>query len=135
MLGASRAARLPFGFLRVKANRRLKAFENQLPDILLTLAASLKAGHSFKQGLQTVVDEGQPPASKEFSRVLAETQLGRPMDDALADMAVRVGSKNLEFVLTAVTIQRQVGGSSPGCSTWSPRRSASGSSSRGRSRG
>jgi tight adherence protein B len=104
----------PFGWLKVKIARRLKAFENQLPDILMTLAASLKAGHSFKQGLQTVVDEGQPPASKEFSRVLAETQLGRPMDDALAEMAERVGSKNLRFVLNAVSIQSQVGGSLAG---------------------
>ena len=112
--GFALGAALPFGYLRVKTSRRLKAFENQLPDILLTLAASLKAGHSFKQGLQTVVDEGQPPASKEFSRVLAETQLGRPMDDALADMALRVNSKNLRFVLNAVTIQSQVGGSLAG---------------------
>jgi tight adherence protein B len=107
-------AAAPFGWLRIRTSRRLKAFENQLPDILLTLAASLKAGHSFKQGLQTVVDEGQPPASKEFSRVLAETQLGRPMDDALAEMAERVNSKNLRFVLNAVTIQSQVGGSLAG---------------------
>jgi tight adherence protein B len=71
----------------------------------------LKAGHSFKQGLQAVVDEGQPPASDEFKRVLTETSLGRPMDEALADMAERAGSKNFEFAITAVTIQRQVGGS------------------------
>ena len=112
--GFAVGAALPFGYLKLKISRRLKAFENQLPDILLTLAASLKAGHSFKQGLQTVVDEGQPPASKEFSRVLAETQLGRPMDDALANMAQRVASKNLRFVLNAVTIQSQVGGSLAG---------------------
>jgi tight adherence protein B len=112
--GFAVGAALPFAYLRFKISRRLKAFENQLPDILLTLAASLKAGHSFKQGLQTVVDEGQPPASKEFSRVLAETQLGRPMDDALANMAERVASKNLRFVLNAVTIQSQVGGSLAG---------------------
>jgi tight adherence protein B len=112
--GFALGAALPFGYLKMKISRRLKAFENQLPDILLTLAASLKAGHSFKQGLQTVVDEGQPPASKEFSRVLAETQLGRPMDDALANMAQRVASKNLRFVLNAVTIQSQVGGSLAG---------------------
>jgi tight adherence protein B len=104
----------PYGFLWFKANRRLNAIENQLPDLLITLAASLKAGHSFRQGIQTVVDEGQPPASEEFKRVLAETRLGRPMDDALAEMAERVGSKNLEFVITAVTIQRQVGGSLAG---------------------
>jgi tight adherence protein B len=101
----------PFGVLWLRARKRLKAFENQLPDLLMTLAASLKAGHSFKQGLQTVVDEGQPPASKEFKRVLAETRLGRPMEDALNEMAERVNSKNLEFVITAVTIQAQVGGS------------------------
>jgi tight adherence protein B len=78
------------------------------------MAASLKAGHSFRQGIQAVVDEGQPPASKEFKRVLTETRLGRPMDDALAEMAERVGSKNLSFVITSVAIQRQVGGSLAG---------------------
>jgi tight adherence protein B len=90
---------------------RLAAFEEQLPDLLITIAASLKAGHSFKQGLQAVVDEGQPPASDELKRVLTETSLGRPMDEALADMADRAGSANFEFAITAVTIQRQVGGS------------------------
>jgi len=101
----------PFLFVWVKMRRRLRAFEDQLPDILITIAASLKAGHSFKQGLQAVVDEGQPPASAEFKRVLTETSLGRPMDEGLADMAERCGSVNFEFAITAVTIQRQVGGS------------------------
>ncbi len=104
-------AMLPYGFLVMRAKRRLKAFDAQLPDLLTTIAASLKAGHSFRQSIQAVVDEGQEPASGEFNRVLAETRLGRPMDGALAEMSRRVGSKNLEFVLTAVTIQRQVGGS------------------------
>jgi tight adherence protein B len=105
---------LPYAYVALKGRRRLKAFENQLPDLLTTVAASLKAGHSFRQGIQAVVDEGAEPASKEFKRVLAETRLGRPMDAALAEMSRRVGSKNLEFVLTAVTIQRQVGGSLAG---------------------
>jgi tight adherence protein B len=107
MLGAA----APFAFVWFKMRRRLRAFEEQLPDLLITIAASLKAGHSFKQGLQAVVDEGQPPASEEFKRVLTETSLGRPMDEALAEMAERCGSKNFEFAITAVTIQRQVGGS------------------------
>jgi len=108
-----------FGFAPVtvvwfKATRRLKAFENQLPDVLITLAAALKAGHSFKQGLQTIVDEGNPPASKEFQRVLAEARLGRPLELGLADMSERLGSKNFDFVITAVKIQQQVGGSLAG---------------------
>jgi tight adherence protein B len=110
LVGAS----LPLLFAQHKARQRLKAFENLLPDLLITLAASLKAGHSFRQALQTVVDEGRPPASDEFRRVLTETSLGRPMDEALVDMSERVGSKNLDFVITAVTIQRQVGGSLAG---------------------
>jgi len=107
-------AALPFLFIWFKASRRLKAIEDALPDLLITIAASLKAGHSFRQGIQTVVDEGDGPAAKEFKRVLTETRLGRPMDDALSEMAERVGSPNLEFVMTAVTIQRQVGGSLAG---------------------
>lgn len=107
-------AALPILFVWHKARRRLNAIDEQLPDLLVTLAASLKAGHSFRQGIQAVVDEGQPPASKEFKRVLTETRLGRPMDDALADMATRIGSKNVSFVVTAVRIQRQVGGSLAG---------------------
>jgi tight adherence protein B len=105
---------LPWMFLAFKARRRVKAFENQLPDMLVTMAAGLKAGHSFRQALQSVVDEDQPPASKELKRVLTETRLGRPMDEALLEMAHRIGSKNFEFVITAVTIQRQVGGSLAG---------------------
>jgi tight adherence protein B len=113
-LGFLGGAALPYLFLSFKARQRVKAFENQLPDLLVTMAAGLKAGHSFRQALQSVVDEDQPPASKELKRVLTETRLGRPMDEALVDMAERIGSKNFEFVITAVTIQRQVGGSLAG---------------------
>ena len=105
---------LPIAFVSFKAVRRISRFENQLPDLLITMAASLKAGHSFRQGIQSVVDEGAEPAAKEFRRVMTETQLGKPMDAALADLGLRVGSKNLTFVINAVTIQRQIGGSLAG---------------------
>jgi tight adherence protein B len=105
------AGATPYAWVWLKMRKRVRMFEDQLPDLLITIAASLKAGHSFKQGLQAVVDEGHPPANQELKRVLTETSLGRPMDDALAEMAERVGSANFEFAITAVTIQRQVGGS------------------------
>jgi tight adherence protein B len=113
-LGFAEGVAIPYAFVSYKGRKRLKAFDEQLPDMLVTMAASLKAGHSFRQGIQSVVDEGVDPAAKEFKRVLNETRLGRPMDDALADMAARVGSSNFEFVMSAVTIQRQVGGSLAG---------------------
>jgi tight adherence protein B len=105
------AGSIPYAVVWMKMRKRIRAFEDQLPDLLITIAASLKAGHSFKQGLQAVVDEGHPPANVEIRRVLTTVSLGRPMDDALAEMADRVGSANFEFAITAVTIQRQVGGS------------------------
>jgi tight adherence protein B len=107
-------ATFPILWVILKARGRLKAFDNQLPDLLVTIAASLKAGHSFRHAVQAVVDEGAEPAAKEFRRVITETRLGRPMDDALGEMSERIGSKNLGFVLTAVTIQRQIGGSLAG---------------------
>jgi tight adherence protein B len=102
---------LPIGYVVFKIRRRRKAFDDQLPDLLASLAASLKAGHSFRSALQSLVDEGVEPAGKELNRVLAETRLGRPIEDALADMATRLESRNWEFVVTAVGIQTQVGGS------------------------
>jgi tight adherence protein B len=113
-IGIALGTVIPYAFVSYKGRKRLKAFDEQLPDMLVTMAASLKAGHSFRQGIQSVVDEGVDPAAKEFKRVLNETRLGRPMDNALADMAGRIGSKNFEFVMSAVTIQRQVGGSLAG---------------------
>jgi tight adherence protein B len=114
LLAFAAGASIPYLVVAHKARKRLQAFEEQLPDILVTMAASLKAGHSFRQGMQSVVDEGVDPAAREFKRVLAEARLGRPMDDALIEMAARIGSKNFEFVMSAVTIQRQVGGSLAG---------------------
>jgi tight adherence protein B len=75
------------------------------------LSSSLKVGHSFGHAVQAVADQGRPPASEEFGRMLAETQLGKPLDAALSDLGARIRSDNLAFVLTAVAIQREVGGS------------------------
>jgi tight adherence protein B len=111
LVGVAAGASAPYLFVALRVRKRAKAFEDQLPDMLTTIAASLKAGHSFKHGLQAVVEEAQPPASNELKRVLTEAGLGRPLDDALGDMAERVGSENFAFAITAVTIQRQVGGS------------------------
>src|SRR6185369_7915811 len=82
----------PYLYFARKASKRLQAFEDELPAALNTMAGSLKAGHSFRQAIQTIVDEGGPPIDVEFSRVLNETRLGRPIEAALADMGQRVGS-------------------------------------------
>src|SRR5262249_7930775 len=83
----------PIFVLRALAARRVRAFEQQLPDVLTTIAGSLKVGHGLKAALQTVAQEGAPPVSTEFQRVLAEERLGRPLEDALVSMCERLPSR------------------------------------------
>jgi tight adherence protein B len=101
----------PHFVVRRKANGRRKRFEDQLGDALSAVASSLRAGQSFQQAMSTIAMDGPDPMAKEFQRVETETRLGRPADEALQSMAERLASKNFEFVVLAVNIQRQVGGS------------------------
>ncbi len=102
---------IPMLYVKFMARRRLGAFEMQLPETLITLAASLKAGHAFNSALQSVVKEGAEPTSTELARVSSEIQLGMPSEQALDNMAKRMNSTNFGFVVMAVNIQRTVGGS------------------------
>ena len=103
---------VPFGVVWYRMRKRLKTFETQLPDLLITIAASLKAGHSFKQGLQAVVDEGSS-ARVDGVQPRPDRDRPRPLDRRRTHRHGRNGSarSNFEFAITAVTIQRQVGGS------------------------
>jgi tight adherence protein B len=102
---------VPYLYVRFKASRRKKKFESQLADVLGTVAQSLKAGHSFNQSLNAVVKEAPAPTSEEFQRVIAEARLGLPLEEALVAMSQRMDSADFEFAVTAVNIQRTVGGS------------------------
>jgi tight adherence protein B len=101
----------PLLVLRIAARRRTKAFDRQLPDVLATIASTLRAGHGLRTALRGIVDDGSPPASQEFMRVLGEERLGRPLDQAMAAMCERIGSPDLDYVATAIRVQSQAGGS------------------------
>jgi len=105
---------VPLLVLRLAAVRRRKAFDRQLPDVLSTIASTLRAGHGLRPAIRAIADDGSPPASEEFSRVLGEERLGRPLDQALTGMCERIGSPDMEYVATAVNVQSQVGGSLAG---------------------
>lgn len=89
---------------------RGKKFTTQLSDALVLIANSLRSGFSFLQAVELVSREMQPPISREFGRLLNEMNLGASADDALEGLTQRVASMELEMVVTAVMIQRQVGG-------------------------
>lgn len=101
----------PLIALRIAAARRSKAFDRQLPDMLSTIASTLRAGHGLRTALRSVADDGSPPASEELMRVLGEERLGRPLDDAINAMCKRIGSEDMEYVATAISVQAQAGGS------------------------
>jgi tight adherence protein B len=101
----------PFVLLRVAASRRARAFDRQLPDLLATIASTLRAGHGLRHAMRAIAEESTPPASEEFGRVLGEERLGLPLDAAIAAMCERIGSPDLEYVATAINVQSQVGGS------------------------
>ena len=101
---------LPRMWLRRKERRRLKAFSRGLADTLQLMSGSLSAGLSLAQSVDTVVREGQEPIAGEFMRVLVEARLGVPLDEALDGVAERMASKDFEWVVMAIRIQREVGG-------------------------
>ena len=100
----------PFALLSQLATRRRKAFTQQLPDTLQLLASSLRAGYSLTQGLDAVAQEVEDPTGRELRRVVLETRLGRDMESALEDLAARMQSKDFDWVVMAIRIQREVGG-------------------------
>lgn len=101
---------LPALWLAVAKKKRSSQIEGQLLNALVLIANSLRAGHSFMQALELVSRELTPPLSLEFSKVLRESKMGIPVEEALMNMVKRVESKDLELAVTAVLIQRQVGG-------------------------
>jgi tight adherence protein B len=100
----------PWMYLGFRRNRRRKAFNGSLPDTLQLMSGSLAAGLSLAQSVDTIVREGSEPIASEFRRVLVETRLGVSLEDALEGVAERFESKDFEWVVMAIKIQRQVGG-------------------------
>jgi len=100
----------PWIYLGIRRSRRRKAFNSGLPDTLQLMSGSLAAGLSLAQSIDTIVREGAEPIASEFRRVLVETRLGVSLEDALEGVAERFDSKDFEWVVMAIKIQRQVGG-------------------------
>lgn len=90
--------------------KRRKNFTEQLGDCLTTVANAMRAGYSFQQAMDVVAHEMEPPMSTEFERVTTDVAMGVPLEEALEQMNQRIGSPDFDLVVTAVLIQREVGG-------------------------
>lgn len=101
---------LPSFYVRRQQGKRLMRFNEQLSDMLNLTVNGLRAGYSTMQAMEAVSKELPTPISDEFRRVVQEMQLGIPMETALDNLYRRIPSDDLDFVITAINVQREVGG-------------------------
>ncbi|WP_243354985.1 type II secretion system F family protein [Bacillus litorisediminis] len=109
-IGAIIGFTLPKLIVIKKQRDRLTKFNEQLPDMLTTAVGAMRAGFSFPQALKTVVDESTSPMKDEMETVLREMQYGSSIEEALNGLKERVPSEDLDLMIQAILIQRQVGG-------------------------
>jgi tight adherence protein B len=98
------------GVIRRRVSRQRHLFASQLPDNLQVLASALRAGHSLVGALSVVVDDSPEPSRTEFRRVIADEQLGVPLDDAIEKVAERMKSQDLKQVALVAALQHETGG-------------------------
>ncbi|NLG99817.1 MAG: secretion system protein [Chloroflexi bacterium] len=110
LLGGTIGLFLPRFYVKSQQSRRLIRFNEQLGDMLNLMVNGLRAGYSTMQAMEAVSKELPPPISDEFRRVVQEMQLGVPMQNALDNLLRRIPSDDLDLVITAINVQREVGG-------------------------
>jgi tight adherence protein B len=101
---------LPRMYVRRQQGKRLVRFNEQLPDMLNLMVNGLRAGYSTMQAMEAVSKELPPPICDEFRRVVQEMQLGLPMERSLDNLLRRIPSEDLDLTITAINVQREVGG-------------------------
>jgi tight adherence protein B len=110
LVGAILGYFLPRLWVGRRIGSRLNAFNKQLPDTIMLLSNSLRAGSSFLQSIELVSRESPPPMGSEMGRVVREVNLGLSMEEALSNMVRRIKSDDLDLMVTAIGVQQQVGG-------------------------
>ncbi len=110
VVGLGFGATLPSMYVKSEQKKRLVKFNNQLGDMLNLMVNGLKAGFSTMQAMEAVSRELAPPICDEFRRVIQEMQLGLSMEKALDNLLRRIPSPDLDLVVTAINVQREVGG-------------------------
>lgn len=103
-------AALPPFLLARACKKRMTLFDKQLSDALAIIGNCLRAGFSFNQAIDSIAMEMPDPIAKEFAKTIREIKLGLTMDKALNNMVERLNNSDLELIVSAVSIQRQVGG-------------------------
>jgi len=96
--------------LKIKRSMRVDKFVLQLAEFLVLITNSLRSGQTFLQGVDIASKDSPNPIGMEFRLLLKETNLGVPVETAFNNMLIRVPSEDLKIVMSAFSIQRNVGG-------------------------
>jgi tight adherence protein B len=99
-----------FGVLRWKCTRRLKKFNEGLPDSIELMSRALRAGHSMSSAIEVVAQQSPNPIGPEFGRCAQQQRVGIPFRDTLLELTERVPSRDLHFLVTAILVQKETGG-------------------------
>jgi tight adherence protein B len=110
LIGAIIGFIIPRVYVSRQKSKRLQKFDAQLPDMLNLMVNGLRAGFSTVQAMESVSKELPPPISEEFKRLVREMQIGIPMDQALDNLFRRIPSDDLDLIIAAINVQREVGG-------------------------
>jgi tight adherence protein B len=110
LIGAIIGSFLPRMYMKNQQGKRLLKFDEQLPDMLNLMVNGLRAGFSTMQAMEAVSRELPPPICDEFRRVVQEMQLGITMEKSLDNLLRRIPSDDLDLTITAMNVQREVGG-------------------------
>src|SRR5688572_9678228 len=110
IIGAIVGFFLPRFYVKRQQKLRLNKFNDQLSDMLNLMVNGLRAGYSTMQAMEAVSRELPAPISDEFRRVVQEMQIGIPVEKALDNLLRRIPSDDLDFVITSMNVQREVGG-------------------------
>lgn len=100
----------PLMWVARRKRARQQLFDGQLADTITLMSGALRSGYSLLQAMELVAREGTPPVSLEFDRVVREVGLGLSPEEALANLVDRMQSEDLELFVTAINVQREVGG-------------------------
>lgn len=110
LAAAALGATFPYLWVKRRKAKRLEAFEEGFPESIDLLGRAIRAGHAFSTGLQMVAEESPEPLSTEFRQVFEEQKFGLPLEDTLLGLADRIDLVDMRLFVTAILIQREVGG-------------------------
>jgi tight adherence protein B len=110
IVAAAALAYAPLGFITFKASRRMKKFNDGLPDAIDMMSRALRAGHSMTASINVIAEQAAEPVRSEFSEVFKQQNFGLPIREAMGQMLERVPSQDLRVLVTGILVQKETGG-------------------------